>query len=121
MHADFKTEKTFSLRKHAKRGKIFFIASAVAGKKEGEGPLGESFDMVCSSDKFGEDCWEESESTMQKEAAALAMGKASLLAKWLDVTASTWSAKPAATHMAPSDNASPQVEHAPYKPNSGIS
>ncbi len=27
MHADFKTEKTFSLRKHAKRGKIFFIAS----------------------------------------------------------------------------------------------
>ena len=57
----------------------FILSSAsVAGKKEGEGPLGESFDMVCGSDKFGEDSWEESESTMQKEAAALAMGKASL-------------------------------------------
>ena len=57
----------------------FILSSAsVAGKKEGEGPIGESIDMVCSSDKFGEDCWEESESTMQKEAAALAMGKASL-------------------------------------------
>lgn len=57
----------------------FILSSAsVAGKKEGEGPLGKSFDMVCSSDKFGEDSWEESESTMQKEAAALAMGKASV-------------------------------------------
>ena len=57
----------------------FILSSAsVVGKKEGEGPLGELFDMVCGSDKFGEDSWEESESTMQKEAAALAMGKASL-------------------------------------------
>ena len=57
----------------------FILSSAsVVGKKEGEGPLGKLFDMVCSSDKFGEDSWEESESTMQKEAAALAMGKASL-------------------------------------------
>lgn len=57
----------------------FILSSAsVVGKKEGEGPLGKQFDMVCDSDKFGEDCWEESESTMQKEAAALAMGKASL-------------------------------------------
>ncbi len=57
----------------------FILSSAsVVGKKEGEGPLGRLFDMVCSSDKFGEDTWEESESTMQKEAAALAMGKADL-------------------------------------------
>jgi len=57
----------------------FILSSAsVVGKKEREGPLGKLFDMVCSSDKFGEDSWEESESTMQKEAAALAMGKASL-------------------------------------------
>lgn len=60
----------------------FILSSAsVVGKKEGEGPLGELFDMVCSSDKFGEDSWEESESAMQKEAAALAMGKASLAPK----------------------------------------
>ncbi len=57
----------------------FILSSAsVVGKKEGEGPLGELFDMVCSSDKFGEDSWEESESTLQKEAASLAIGKASL-------------------------------------------
>lgn len=48
----------------------------VAGKKEGEGPLGKCFDMICEDDKFGADSWEEAESTMQKEAAALAMGKA---------------------------------------------
>ena len=53
-------------------------SASIVGTKEGEGPLGESFDMVCDSDKFGEDSWEASESTMQKEAAALAMGKASL-------------------------------------------
>lgn len=48
----------------------------VAGKKEGEGPLGKCFDMICEDDKFGADSWEMAESTMQKEAAALAMGKA---------------------------------------------
>lgn len=55
----------------------FILSSAsVVGKKEGEGPLGDLFDMVCGSDKFGEDSWEQSESTMQKEAVALALGKA---------------------------------------------
>lgn len=51
-------------------------SGSVAGKKEGEGPLGKCFDMICQDDKFGADSWEEAESTMQKEAAALAMGKA---------------------------------------------
>lgn len=55
----------------------YVIASGnVAGKKEGEGPLGKCFDMICGDDKFGAESWEEAESTMQKEAAALAMGKA---------------------------------------------
>ena len=55
----------------------YVIASGnVAGKKEGEGPLGKCFDMICEDDKFGAESWEEAESTMQKEAAALAMGKA---------------------------------------------
>lgn len=54
----------------------FILSSAsVVGKKEGEGPLGKLFDMVCSSDKFGEDTWEESESTMQKEAVASCYGQ----------------------------------------------
>lgn len=60
----------------------YIVSSAsVVGKKEGEGPLGELFDMVCGSDKFGEDSWEQSESTMQKESVALAMGKAGVTEK----------------------------------------
>ena len=55
----------------------YLVSSAsVAGKKEGEGPLGKMFDMVEKEDLFGENTWEEAESTMQKEACLLAMGKA---------------------------------------------
>lgn len=54
----------------------YIISSAsVVGSKEGEGPLGKLFDMVGEDDKFGEDTWEEAESTLQKEAALLAIGK----------------------------------------------
>lgn len=51
-------------------------SGTVVGKMEGEGPLAEYFDMVCDTDKFGEETWEASESRMQKEAATLALGKA---------------------------------------------
>ena len=55
----------------------YLISSAsVVGKKEGEGPIGEMFDLVGESDLFGENTWEEAESTMQREACLLAMGKA---------------------------------------------
>ena len=51
----------------------YILASAsVVGKKEGEGPIGNEFDMICDTDKFGEDTWEEAESTLQKEAFTLA-------------------------------------------------
>lgn len=54
-------------------------SASIAGSKEGEGPLGKLFDVVGEDDdKFGEDTWEEAESTLQKEAATLALGKASL-------------------------------------------
>lgn len=43
-------------------------SASVVGKKEGEGPLGVMFDMVAEEDLFGENTWEEAESTMQKEA-----------------------------------------------------
>ncbi|MCI9620142.1 MAG: stage V sporulation protein AD [Dorea sp.] len=60
----------------------YLVSSAsVAGKKEGEGPLGKMFDMVEKEDLFGENTWEEAESTMQKEACLLAMGKAHVEAK----------------------------------------
>lgn len=54
-------------------------AASIVGKKEGEGPLGNKFDMVCEDPMFGENTWEEAESTMQREAVQLAMGKAGLL------------------------------------------
>ena len=53
-------------------------SASVVGKKEGEGPLGGMFDMVAEEDLFGENTWEEAESTMQKEACVLALGKAHL-------------------------------------------
>ena len=54
----------------------FILNSAsVVGKKEGEGPLGEYFDVIGNDDKFGCESWEEAESTLQKEAATLALGK----------------------------------------------
>lgn len=51
-------------------------AASVAGSKEAEGPLGKLFDMTNEDDLFGAQTWEEAESTMQKEACVLALGKA---------------------------------------------
>lgn len=50
--------------------------ASVVGKKEGEGPLGQMFDLVEETNLFGQNTWEEAESEMQKEACLLAMGKA---------------------------------------------
>lgn len=56
---------------------VYILASAsIVGKKEGEGPLGELFDMVGEDDLFGCNTWEEAESNLQKDAVYLAMGKA---------------------------------------------
>lgn len=52
--------------------------ASIAGKKEGEGPLGDLFDMVSLDPLFGTQTWEAAESTLQKETAALAIGKARL-------------------------------------------
>ena len=58
----------------------YILSSAsIVGTKEGEGPLGKKFDVVGKDDQFGEQTWEEAESTLQKEAATLAMGKAGLV------------------------------------------
>jgi stage V sporulation protein AD len=54
----------------------FIISTAsVVGSKEGEGPLGDYFDVIGSDDKFGEANWEAAESTLQKEALTLTLGK----------------------------------------------
>jgi stage V sporulation protein AD len=58
---------------------VFILSCAsIAGKKEGEGPLGDDFDMICEDPMFGVDTWEAAESAMQREAATLAITKAGL-------------------------------------------
>ena len=60
----------------------YIISSAsIVGTKEGEGPLGSCFDVVGSDDKFGQETWEEAESTLQKEAFSMTIGKAGLKPK----------------------------------------
>ena len=56
----------------------------VAGKKEGEGPLGNTFDYIDVDDTFGETTWEKSESAMQKQALAMALNRGGLAVSQLD-------------------------------------
>ncbi|MCI8889261.1 MAG: stage V sporulation protein AD [Hungatella sp.] len=49
--------------------------ASVAGKKEGEGPLGRLIDVVEQDEMFGTETWEQAESAMQKQAADLALEK----------------------------------------------
>lgn len=56
-------------------------SASVVGKKEGEGPLGDLFDMVGEDEMFGCESWEDAESTLQKEALTLAVGKSDI-EKW---------------------------------------
>ncbi len=53
-------------------------SAAVVGKKEGQGPLGDLFDMVGEDDLFGSETWEEAESSLQRDALHLAMKKAGM-------------------------------------------
>jgi stage V sporulation protein AD len=48
----------------------------VAGKKEGEGPLGEKIDLICEDPMLGEENWEKAESMLQIKAIQLALEKA---------------------------------------------
>lgn len=57
---------------------VILSSACVAGKKEGEGPLGKKIDVVEQDEMFGMDNWEEAESAMQKQAAELALEKGNL-------------------------------------------
>lgn len=56
-------------------------AASVVGAKETRGPLGKLFDICAEDNLFGAQTWEEAESTMQKEACILAIGKARVRAE----------------------------------------
>ena len=58
--------------------------ASVVGKKEGEGPLSESFDLINQDDSFGERSWEKAESTMQRLALQSALNQAGQAASAMD-------------------------------------
>lgn len=53
-------------------------SAAFVGSKEGEGPLGKSFDVVLKDDTLGLDSWEEAETRMIESAVRLALRKIGL-------------------------------------------
>ena len=58
--------------------------AAVAGRKEGEGPLKERFDYIAEDSYFGEKSWEKAESHMLRQCFELACDKAKLPPSALD-------------------------------------
>ncbi|MBQ8201221.1 MAG: stage V sporulation protein AD [Clostridia bacterium] len=60
-------------------------SAAIAGKKEGEGPLSSDFDAIIEDDLFGEETWEKAESRFQFAAADACIRKAGLTGKQVDI------------------------------------
>jgi len=59
-------------------------SAAIAGKKEGEGPLRADFDRIIDDDLFGEESWEKAEARFQYAAATLCLEKGGLTPDSLD-------------------------------------
>ena len=53
---------------------LLSCANAV-GRKEGEGPLADTFDLIDSNDTFGQKSWERSERAMLSKALTMALAK----------------------------------------------
>lgn len=64
---------------------VIVSTHSIAGKKEGEGPLGKWFDDILQDDFYGEKTWEKAESKMQKTAANMAVAKSGRNIKEIDV------------------------------------
>ena len=65
-------------------GSFILESSSVVGTKEADGPLGGLFDIVGKDDRFGQNTWEKAESSMQRDALTMALGKAHLDASDMD-------------------------------------
>ena len=50
-------------------------AACAAGPREGQGPLGKTFDLVAETPDFGQDSYEKAEVALLKEACRICMGK----------------------------------------------
>ena len=59
--------------------------AAIAGKKEGEGPLGGEFDRVIEDDLFGEESWEKAECRLFYTACETCLQKAGITTGQVDV------------------------------------
>ncbi|ARU63162.1 stage V sporulation protein AD [Tumebacillus avium] len=64
---------------------VLVASGAVAGPKEGEGPLGQEFDAVHPDAYVGQESWEKAERRLFEEACETAMKKANLQAEQIDV------------------------------------
>lgn len=60
--------------------------AAVGGKKEGEGPLAQSFDQIFEDAGFGGECWEKAESILQQKCVELCLQKAGIPPEKLDMS-----------------------------------
>lgn len=58
--------------------------ASVCGKKEAEGPLGDSFDLTFDDTTLGSESWEKAESKLQTEAVSRALNKAGVVASDVD-------------------------------------
>ncbi|MBQ1994558.1 MAG: stage V sporulation protein AD, partial [Clostridia bacterium] len=75
-----------------RKGKTIFLKSkpriianaGVAGKKEGEGPLGCEFDEIFEDTTMGQDCWEKAETELVKSAIETAISKSALQKSEID-------------------------------------
>jgi len=71
--------KTAGKQSVAFKNPPYIIAAAsIAGKKEGEGPLGNLFDKIVEDPMFGKDNWEAAESELMKMTAQHVLTKAGL-------------------------------------------
>ena len=61
------------------------MGAAIAGKKEGEGPLGQGYDQIIEDDLFGEESWEKAECRFFYTAADTCIRKAGLTHQQVDV------------------------------------
>ena len=77
-----------------KRGRQSFVLpnppvittwASVAGKKEGEGPLSKTFDVICQDTYFGQKTWEQGEKKMQQLALHTLAEKAGLKQSDFDI------------------------------------
>lgn len=59
--------------------------ASIAGKKEGEGPLKDSYDLVSQDTYFGQRTWEQGEKRLQQLALETLMGKAQISPGQVDV------------------------------------